>query len=117
MNAEALRLVVANLTNNALRHAAPRSVVEIEVTSEGNDVVIAVTNDGDPISPATRERIFEPFVQLDVSGRTAEGVGLGLHIVRKVVTAHGGSVGVGGKGQTVTFTVRIPQAEAPARAS
>ena len=116
MNGEALRLVVANLANNALRHAAPRSVVVVEVIADGEDVVIAVTNEGDPISPAIRERIFEPFVQLDASGRTAEGVGLGLHIVRKVVAAYGGTVAVEGSGRTVTFTVRIPHAPAPARA-
>jgi signal transduction histidine kinase len=110
MSHEALRLVVTNLASNAVKHAAPRSVVEIEGHREGNTVVMTVTNEGDPIPVAVRERIFQPFVQSDDQARSAEGVGLGLHIVHKVVTAHGGTVAVGGEGRRVTFTIRLPEA-------
>ena len=110
MSHEALRLVVTNLASNAIKHAAPGSVVEIKGHREGNTVVMTVSNEGDPIPEAVRERIFEPFVQSDDQARSAEGVGLGLHIVHKVVTAHGGTVGVGGTGRRVTFTIRIPEA-------
>ena len=110
MSHEALRLVVTNLASNAIKHAAPGSVVEVKGHREGNTIVMTVTNEGDPIPEAVRERIFEPFVQSDDQARSAEGVGLGLHIVHKVVTAHGGTVGVGGTGRRVTFTIRIPEA-------
>jgi signal transduction histidine kinase len=72
-------------------------------------VAIAVTNAGPPITPADRQRIFEPFVQLDSSlTRSASGVGLGLHIVRRLVESYGGTVAVDSADGLVTFTVTVP---------
>jgi PAS domain S-box-containing protein len=107
---EALRLVLLNLASNAVKHAAPDTTVEVVGTQEGDAVVIAVSNEGDPVPEELRERIFEPFVQSSASSRTADGVGLGLHIVRKLVTAYGGSVTLQSSRSTVTFTVRLPSA-------
>jgi PAS domain S-box-containing protein len=110
MSQEALRLVLLNLASNAVKHAAPNSNVEIVARREGPDVVVAVTNVGEPIPADTAERIFEPFVQADVGSRTADGVGLGLHIVRKLITAYDGSISVDSATAAVTFEIRIPEA-------
>jgi signal transduction histidine kinase len=77
---------------------------------------VSVTNAGPPITPADRERIFEPFVQLDSSlTRSASGVGLGLHIVRRLVDSYGGTVEVDSADGLVTFTITLPTVEpAPA---
>jgi signal transduction histidine kinase len=106
---EALRLVLVNLVSNAVKHAAPDSTVEIVASREGQDVVISVTNEGEPVRLPPK-RLFEPFVHDAGRGRSSEGVGLGLHIVDKVVAAYGGDVTVASTGSTVTFTVRIPEA-------
>jgi PAS domain S-box-containing protein len=110
---EALRLVLLNLASNAVKHAAPNTAVEVRAHRDAGDVVLAVSNEGAPIPADVGGRIFEPFVQSVPSGRTADGVGLGLHIVAKLVTAHGGSVELENAPPKVTFTIRLPEVELP----
>jgi signal transduction histidine kinase len=118
MPAEALRLVMVNLLGNALKYATPLTTVQVAARQPGpSQVAVSVANAGPPITPADRKRIFEPFVQLDSSlTRSASGVGLGLHIVRRLVDSYGGTVDVDSTDGVVTFTVTIPTvAAAPAR--
>jgi signal transduction histidine kinase len=118
MPAEALRLVMVNLLGNALKYATPLTTVRVAARQAGPSLVaVSVANTGPPITPADRKRIFEPFVQLDSSlTRSASGVGLGLHIVRRLVDSYGGAVDVDSTDGVVTFTVTIPTvATAPAR--
>jgi signal transduction histidine kinase len=118
MPAEALRLVMVNLLGNALKYATPLTTVQVAARQAGPSLVaVSVANAGPPITPADRRRMFEPFVQLDSSlTRSASGVGLGLHIVRRLVDSYGGTVDVDSTDGVVTFTVTIPTvAAAPAR--
>jgi signal transduction histidine kinase len=110
MPAEALRLVMVNLLGNALKYATPLTTVQVAARQAGPSLVaVSVANAGPPITPADRKRIFEPFVQLDSSlTRSASGVGLGLHIVRRLVDSYGGTVDVDSTDGVVTFTVNIP---------
>jgi signal transduction histidine kinase len=110
MPAEALRLVMVNLLGNALKYATPLTTVGVAVRPAGPSLLaVSVSNAGPPITAADRERIFEPFVQLDSSlTRSASGVGLGLHIVRRLVESYGGVVEVDSVGDLVTFTVTVP---------
>ncbi len=104
----ALGQVVANLVDNAARHAKGRVAVAVAAGREG--VTLSVDDDGSGVPPADRERVFERFVRLDdARARDAGGSGLGLAIVREVVRAHGGTVEVdtsplGG----ARFVVRLP---------
>jgi signal transduction histidine kinase len=110
MPAEALRLVMVNLLGNALKYATPLTTVRVAARPAGPSLLaVSVTNAGPPITAADRERIFEPFVQLDSSlTRSASGVGLGLHIVRRLVESYGGTVEVESGDGLVTFTVSVP---------
>ena len=110
MPAEALRLVMVNLLGNALKYATPLTCVRVAARQAGPDMLaVSVANAGPPITPADRKRIFEPFVQLDSSlTRSAAGVGLGLHIVRRLVESYGGTVDVDSADGLVTFTVTVP---------
>jgi signal transduction histidine kinase len=110
MPAEALRLVVVNLLGNAFKYATPLTTVRVAVKPAGASLLaVSVSNIGPPITAADRARIFEPFVQLDSSlTRSASGVGLGLHIVRRLVESYGGTVDVDSTGDLVTFTVTVP---------
>jgi signal transduction histidine kinase len=116
MPAEALRLVMVNLLGNALKYATPLTTIRVAASPAGADLLaVSVTNAGPPITPADRTRIFEPFVQLDSSlTRSASGVGLGLHIVRRLVESYGGSVAVDSDDGLVTFTVAVPTVALPA---
>jgi signal transduction histidine kinase len=110
MPAEALRLVMVNLLGNALKYATPLTTVGVTACEAGpSQLAVSVSNAGPSITRADRERMFEPFVQLDSSlTRSASGVGLGLHIVRRLVESYGGTVAVDSIDGLITFTVAVP---------
>ena len=75
---------------------------------------VAVTDCGDGIPEADRERVFERFVRLDAS-RHGEGAGLGLPIARAIAEAHGGALVLARSDPSgSTFLVRLPAGSAPA---
>jgi signal transduction histidine kinase len=82
--------LVSNLIDNAVRHNTPGGKVRISTGTNNGQAFLAVTNTG-PVIPANEvERLFEPFQRLGAD-RTAQGDGhhgLGLSIVRAIVTAH-----------------------------
>ena len=85
--------MVANLVDNAARHAA--TAVQIGLTTHNDVVRLTVDDDGPGIPPGDRERIFERFVRLDTSRtRDQGGSGLGLAVVRSIVAHHRGHVRV-----------------------
>ncbi|MFD5570082.1 sensor histidine kinase [Streptomyces cadmiisoli] len=85
--------VLANLLDNAQRHA--RSAVSVAVRREGDRAVVQVADDGEGVPVADRERIFERFVRLDAArSRDEGGAGLGLAIARDVAVRHGGTLTV-----------------------
>ena len=88
---EALRRVLANLLDNAVRHA--KSSVEVSVSGDGPHVVLTVSDDGPGIAEGDRARAFERFTRLDdARDREGGGSGLGLAIVRGLVDGLGGTV-------------------------
>jgi signal transduction histidine kinase len=88
---DALRRVIANLVDNAVRHARTRVVLAAD--TDGAYHRITVTDDGPGIPAADRERVFGRFTRLDDGrARDAGGSGLGLAIVRQLVRQHSGSV-------------------------
>lgn len=86
----AFRRCLANLVDNACRHAR---WVRITARRADRHVEIAVEDDGPGIPESQRERVFQPFVRLDQSrSRETGGVGLGLTIARDIVLGHGGDI-------------------------
>jgi signal transduction histidine kinase len=91
---DALRRVVRNLFDNAIRHAARRMAVAL--TEQTGTVQLVVEDDGPGVPPEDRHRVFERFVRLDdARARDHGGSGLGLAIVAELVTAHNGTVTIG----------------------
>ena len=82
---------LGNLLQNALRYA--QTQVHLTCHLEGNDLVVCVTDDGPGIPEDQRQKIFEPFWRPDESrNKKSGGVGLGLAIVQRILTRHGGKV-------------------------
>lgn len=109
-----LRQVVSNLLGNAVQHGAASGCVDLSLTGEGSDVLLAVSNGGPPIPREALPTIFDPLVR----GSTADSqkqrrpgsIGLGLYIAREIVTAHGGTIDVKSSDAAGTvFTVRLPR--------
>ena len=90
---DALRILIANLVDNALRYTPPGGSVEVRVGPDGDQARVEVADSGPGIPEEERERVFDRFYR----GRQAPGggSGLGLAIVRQVVTLHGGSITLG----------------------
>jgi len=109
-----LERALANLVDNAERHA--KSQVRVETTNRPGWAQLSVDDDGPGIPTADRERAFERFTRLDDSrARDQGGFGLGLAMVRSIVTRHRGSVWaeaspLGG----ARFTIALPAATSPA---
>ncbi|MEM6489252.1 MAG: ATP-binding protein [Pseudomonadota bacterium] len=86
----ALRRIVGNLVDNALRYGQR---AHLALAEAGASVVLTVDDEGPGIPLAERALLLEPFTRRDASrARAAEGAGLGLAVVRSLVEAHGGSV-------------------------
>ncbi|MDB4908540.1 MAG: ATP-binding region ATPase domain protein [Gemmatimonadetes bacterium] len=106
--------VMANLLGNALEHGSDKTPVSCDVRGEERDVVISVHNRGPVISRDQMRGLFEPLKRTGAAARPAQGamagLGLGLYIVERIVTAHHGTVDVqSSEVHGTTFTVRLPR--------
>jgi signal transduction histidine kinase len=106
-----LTQVISNLLHNAGKYTDPEGHVSLTVARVNEEAVITVRDDGLGIPADMIERVFEPFVQIEASrGRSREGLGIGLTLVKRLVEMHGGAVRAssGGAGQGSRFEVRLP---------
>ena len=111
-----LSQVIGNLLNNAAKYTPPRGHVALSARREGDEIVLRVTDDGVGIPADFLPRVFDLFAQSQRSRDRAEGgLGLGLSVVRSMVTLHGGTVGArsDGPGKGSEFTLRLPAAKPP----
>lgn len=90
---DALRLVLANGLDNALRYSPEQSAVTVRVQQDAADVIVDIEDEGAGIPPESRAAVFEPFQRLRPEGATTDGgAGLGLAIARDAARKTGGSV-------------------------
>ncbi|MEM1385264.1 MAG: ATP-binding protein [Pseudomonadota bacterium] len=88
----ALRRIVANLIDNALKYGARARVA---LALDGPNIVLNIDDDGPGISPGQRVLLLEPFTRAEPSrARRTGGAGLGLAVVQSLTQAHGGSVDI-----------------------
>lgn len=109
-DADAVRLALDALIENAVEHTPPDGMIEIGARADGDFAVIEVRDDGHGIPADALERIFERFGRVDSARtRTAGGVGLGLSIVDAIVKAHGGNCTVRSDGEGTVFSLYLPR--------
>jgi signal transduction histidine kinase len=85
-----LQQMVQNLVQNAARYNVPHGVIRVGSEVSGGEVRLTVANTGPVVPPEGVEALFEPFSRLD--DRLGSGSGLGLTLVRSIVSAHGGTI-------------------------
>lgn len=113
-DADMVREVLDNLVGNALKHSPVDRPVVVSVRWEGPQARLDVRDEGPGIPESEQAALFERWTRTDSSrARQVPGFGLGLSIVKRLVTAHGGTLGVSsrpGEGATfwVTFPTRVP---------
>jgi signal transduction histidine kinase len=113
-DSERIAQVVFNLVDNAIIHASTKKV-EVIAQDAGSAVMLKVCNQESPIPAAMLDSIFEPLVHNSDSTLRdlSSGLGLGLFIVREIVTAHRGTIHVASsESEGTIFTVRLPRASA-----
>ena len=118
VNADAPRLqqVVMNLLNNAIQYSGQQDAVHIHVRREAGDVLLSIQDRGRGIEPDQMARLFHAFEGgTPARKQGSEGLGIGLHVARELVEAHGGSIEArsAGAGTGAEFLVRLPTIEAP----
>ena len=98
--------LLSNLLSNALAHGAADRPVLVRASTRAGLFELSVANAGDPIPPATIERLFQPFFR--TPARTHhQGLGLGLYIASEVARAHGGTLDVTSTPEETRFTLRM----------
>lgn len=116
-NADPARIgqVLRNLLNNALTYTPPDGEITIAARTVGSEVEVSVRDTGIGIAPDDLPYVFERFYRVDKSRtRATGGAGLGLAVVKQLVEAHGGRVGVESEVERgTTFTFTLPQTFRP----
>ena len=115
---DAMATVIVNLLDNAYKYTEEEKHIVLRAYPENTHVCFAVQDNGIGLSRRATRRVFDRFYQADQRlSRSGGGVGLGLSIVKFIVTAHGGSMIVASEpGEGSTFTVKLPTARHGARA-
>jgi signal transduction histidine kinase len=108
-DADAFRLALDALIENAIEHTPSDGMIEISAHADDDFAVIEVRDDGHGIPADAVERIFERFARVDPARtRSAGGVGLGLSIVDAIVKAHGGKCTVRSDEEETIFSLYMP---------
>jgi len=109
-----LASAVSNLVDNAIKYSPDDAEVSVHARHEDGNVIIQVIDSGLGIPNADLDRIFERFYRVDKArSRGTGGTGLGLAVVRHVVTNHGGSIGVEStEGKGSKFSMTLPEGSA-----
>jgi signal transduction histidine kinase len=104
-----VRLVLLNLVENAVKFT-DRGDVDVGVEIQGDQLKLSVRDSGPGIPEEQQPLVFQPFEQLAPNeSKNLPGIGLGLALVREMVSALGGSIDVSSRlGEGACFTVRVP---------
>jgi signal transduction histidine kinase len=105
-----LEQVLQNLIQNAIKYSSPGSPVDVRVERRGAYATVAVVDRGIGIPKEALSQLFQRFYRApNVDERQISGMGIGLYVVREIISLHDGTIEVESvEGQGSTFTVRLP---------
>lgn len=105
-----LRRAISNLLSNAMRYTPPGQSITVRLKEANDQVHVIIENPGTPISAEHLPRLFDRFYRVDPSRqRKGEGSGIGLAIVKSIVTAHHGNVSVTSDAHVTRFILSLPK--------
>ena len=112
-DAQHLKHVVQNLLDNAFKYT-PKGFIEVSAGESGNNVIVSVKDSGIGIKPGVAPTLFEEFVRGEEIQEIIKGSGIGLHVVKITVEAHGGRVFAEseGEGKGSVFGFSLPRSQA-----
>lgn len=116
VSADPLRLgqVLTNLLTNAIKYAPGESEITVRVTAGTGEASVAVVDRGVGIPPESLPYVFDRFYRVTDTAGSAQGLGLGLYICRRIMEAHGGRIEADSRpGQGSTFTITLPRLSHP----
>ena len=107
-----IQLALRQLIDNALKYSAPGAPLEISAETEGNQVLLMLRDRGPGIPAKYLDRVFDKFYRKGQQKQQVPGSGLGLHIAREIVRAHGGDLWASSEpGQGSEFRMALPVLE------
>ena len=102
--------VLNNLLSNAIKYSPQGGTIKIQTMTDADKVAVSIIDQGMGMTPQQIENIFDRFYRAVDTSYAVSGLGLGMGIVKQIVTDHGGEISVSsnlGEGTTVTFTLPI----------
>ncbi len=108
-DAAKLKRVILNLLSNAIKYNRPNGKISLQVRVASDEILIEVSDTGIGIPEASMQQLFTKFYRVPGSSEYAQGTGLGLTIVKRIVEGHGGTIEVASEFQQgTTFTIHLP---------
>lgn len=106
-----LRQLISNLLGNAVQHGYTSTPIGLFIHDHGDDIMLGVRNQGNPIPRDSLTLIFDPLRRSSAEelSRPVGSIGLGLYIAREVAVAHGGAINVASGEEETVFLVRLPR--------
>jgi len=117
IDTEAMEMALRNLLENALLYSPVSPEIRVTLKKGGRQCLLSFSDNGIGLDRRELKRVFRMFYRVRTPGESIRGTGLGLYIVKSVVTAHGGKISVAseGEGKGCTFHIRLPLAAAAAK--
>jgi two-component system, chemotaxis family, sensor kinase Cph1 len=108
LDPDRLAQAISNLLSNARHHSSAQGSISLSLESQGDRLIIEVSNEANEIEPEVVERLFSPFKKSS-STRGRTGLGLGLYISHEIINGHGGQLSYRYQAPRVIFKIDLPR--------
>jgi signal transduction histidine kinase len=114
-NPEEMETAIRNLFENAVLYSPSSPEIHVSLKTEGRKCLLTFQDKGKGIEPKNLRKVFRMFYRVRSHGESIRGTGLGLYIVKSIITSHGGTIRVTseGIGAGSTFHIALPRVEQP----